>query len=45
MLSEGRRDFARIRVPGGGDFVVRVTRYTRVGRAAPLRALKADGKV
>ena len=36
---------AEVRVPGGGDFVVRVTtRYTRVGSAAPLRATKADEK-
>jgi len=34
-----------VRVPGGGDFVLRlVSRYTRVGSAEPLRALKASEK-
>jgi hypothetical protein len=36
---------AEVRVPGGGDFVVHVTtRYTRVGSARPLPALRASQK-
>lgn len=34
-----------VRVPGGGDFVLRVvSRFTRVGNAEPVEALRADEK-
>ncbi len=34
-----------VRVPGGGDFVLHgVSRFTRVGSVAPIRALRSDEK-